>query len=152
MPSSNEDTLRTSLTSKFLSHNLKTISYLPLLPLSPPTTKDTISYVRFEKMVLKYSKPPRTQRNFSKNLPSPSSNNQLTLKPLVHPKISHPEENTKRSYHKPCELKKFKTGINRLSEVFSSFTLNYTFKIQGHNTCDSENAIYQLQCQQCPAK
>jgi len=75
---------------------------------------------------------------------------------LVHPKLPDPTETLTvkpppGSY--PCNERCCKTcQINQPTDIFKSSSHNKQYKIQGHNTCTSENLIYQLECTQCQAQ
>lgn len=75
---------------------------------------------------------------------------------LVHPKLPDPsvvppEKLPSGSY--PCNEKKCKTcGIHIPTKTFSSTSHKKQYNIKDHITCNSENLIYQLQCNLCQAQ
>lgn len=77
---------------------------------------------------------------------------------LVHPKVPAPQYDNRPTEKLspgsfPCNNKRCKTcEINQPSKTFTSSITKKTYQIHGHNTCATENIIYQLQCKQCESQ
>lgn len=75
---------------------------------------------------------------------------------LVRPKLPDPSTVTNEKPPPgsfPCQEKKCKTcQINPPSETFTSSSTGKEYKIIGHHTCNSENLIYQIECNLCQAQ
>jgi hypothetical protein len=74
---------------------------------------------------------------------------------LVHPKLPDPSVKPpdRLPFGYPCGEKRCKTcEIHLPTKTFSSTSYKKQYDIKDHLNCKSENLIYQLQCNKCPAQ